>query len=188
MQHLPILDYLKVFLVYCINPTHRDPKINEPQYSNSNLISGFFILFVCYMIVMSSLSSALGLEEMDHAFLDLQEQIPMWGIFLAAVIVAPFIEEAIFRFPIKFFDRGFPIVFWIFTLVFAGLHVANFSVDPSDYWKMPLLVIPQLVLGFYLGFIRMQFSWPYAVGIHMLNNLIPTVMLIIAEVIGIEVM
>lgn len=187
MQHLPLTDYLKVFFNYCLKPVHRNPMIDDPQYSTKNLIGGFFVLFVGYMLLMSMLSGVLGLEDMDHAFADIQDEMAMWQLFLLAVIVAPILEEGIFRFPLKYFTSNFPILFYIFTIVFAGLHVANFT-GSVEYWKMPLLVLPQLILGFYLGFVRMKFSWPHAIGIHMLNNLIPTLMLIASDAMGIDMM
>ena len=185
MTHLPLLDYLKVFMNYCIRPVHRKPLIEEPKYSMKNLIGGFFVLFAGYMILMSLLSPLLGLDDMDHAMVGLMDQIPMWGIFIVAVIVAPIIEELIFRFPLKFFNTSFPVFFFAFTIVFAALHIDKFSGTVAD-WKTPLLIIPQLFLGFYLGFVRMQFSWPHAVGIHMFNNLIPTLMLIASDMMGLE--
>ena len=187
--HLSLIDYLKTFLNYCLRPVHRSPEISQPEYSIKNLIGGFFVLFVFYMIAMSLLSKVLGLEDMDHAMMNLIDEMPMLMLFGVAVIAAPLIEEAIFRFPIKFFKgKSFPIAFWLFAIIFGFVHISNFgALESSDYWKMPLLVMPQLVLGFYLGFVRMQFSWPYAVGIHMLNNCIPMIMLMVATTFDIPI-
>ncbi len=188
-KHIPLLDYLKAFINYCIKPVPREPDIKQPVYSLKNLFGGFAVLFLFYMGVMSLLGKLLKLEEMDHAMLSMIDEMPMWLLFIVAVIVAPIIEEAIFRFPIKFFKRQwFPIAFWLFALIFGFVHISNFGAfDSGDYWKAPLLVFPQLVLGFYLGFVRMQFSWPHSVAIHMLNNLIPMTMLIIATVLDIPI-
>ena len=189
ISHTSFGDYLKDFVNYCIRPVRRVPDINNPAYSSKNLIGGFFVLFLFYMGVMSVLGKLLKLDEMDHAMLSMIDEMPLWGLFIIAVIVAPLIEEAIFRFPIRLFKgKWFPIAFWLFAVIFGFVHISNFGgFDSGDYWKAPLLVFPQLVLGFYLGFVRMQFSWPHAVGIHMLNNLIPMTMLIVATVFDIPI-
>ncbi len=187
-QHLPLIDYLKVFGAYCLRPTHRDPEINAPLYSNQNLIGGFFVLFLMYMLLMAGMSSLLGLDDIPHAMTEMELELTPLMLFFVAVILAPIIEEALFRYPLKWFTRYFAIAFYLFTLGFAALHIFNFTLGAEDYWKMPFLVIPQLILGFYLGFVRMQFSWPHSVMIHALNNLIPTCMLLIAQAMGIEMM
>jgi len=187
-RHLPLIDYLKEFGAYCLRPTHRNPEIKAPVYSTKNLIGGFFVLFLVYMILMAAMSSILGLDDIPHAMNDMEMELTPVMLFLVAVVMAPVIEEALFRYPLKWFTKGFAIAFYLFTLGFAALHIFNFTLEPSDYWKMPFLIIPQLVLGFYLGFVRMQFSWPHAVGIHALNNLIPTVMLLVAQAMGVDMM
>lgn len=55
------------------------------------------MLFVVEMVVANVMFSVIGFEEDSHKLKDLMEQIPMIGIFLLAVVAAPFIEEFIFR-------------------------------------------------------------------------------------------
>jgi len=152
----------------------------------SNLIGGFFVLFVVYLLLMAAMSPLLGLDDIPHAMTDLQDEYGPLGIFFLAVIAAPIIEEFLFRFSLRWFTRGFAIAFFIFSIGFAALHIFNFTLQPSDYWKIPFLIIPQTLLGFYLGFVRMQFSWLHGVLVHMLNNLIPTCLLLASEAMGLE--
>lgn len=52
------------------------------------------------MIPLSGLLGMLGLEEMDHKIEDLYNQ--PWMLAMQAVLLAPIVEEAVFRLPMKY--------------------------------------------------------------------------------------
>jgi len=55
------------------------------------------MLFVVEMVAANVMFSLIGFEEDSHKFKDLMEQVPMYGIFALAVILAPLAEEFMFR-------------------------------------------------------------------------------------------
>lgn len=178
--------YLLLFLQYVKSPVHMEPDFRNPKYSLSLLFSGFFVLFLVQMFALQVMSTVLNLDEIPHAMEDMLAQFPMYVIFILAVVLAPIIEEMLFRFPIVFFRRWFGVAFYAFTLVFAYLHVYNFSLEGSQVWLTPILILPQLILGFYLAFVRMHFSIFHSMAIHCLNNLIPMTLLIVAKAYGVD--
>lgn len=58
-------------------------------------------------------------------------------------------------------------VMLVLTLMFAAAHLSNFS---EFTWFLPALIIPQLLVGMVLAYVRVTRSWWMAVGIHALNN------------------
>lgn len=73
----------------------------------------------------------------------------------------------------KWWNRRFRWVFWVATLAFGLLHVINFRFDEfglAQIVAVPLLTLPQLVLGAAIGFIRARQGFIWAVFLHMLNN------------------
>ena len=66
-------------------------------------------------------------------------------------------------------DRVFPVIFWLTAVLFALLHTTNFG----DGLSGPLLligVLPQLVVGLVLGYVRMRFGLASAILFHGAYN------------------
>lgn len=61
-------------------------------------------------------------------------------------------------------------VFYGATALFALLHLINFSPDPQILLLAPILVLPQLLLGFVLGYIRIRLGMIWAIALHGLYN------------------
>ncbi|MCB1026964.1 MAG: CPBP family intramembrane metalloprotease [Microthrixaceae bacterium] len=55
----------------------------------------------------------------------------------------------------------------VLTLLFAAAHLSNFS---EFTWFLPAFIVPQLLVGMVLAYVRLTRSWWMAVGIHALNN------------------
>ncbi len=73
----------------------------------------------------------------------------------------------------KSVEYRFPFIFYLTALVFGLVHISNFGLDPDRWYLGPLLVLPQLILACYLGYIRVRNNLGYSIYIHALNNAIP---------------
>lgn len=170
----------------------------KPQRVFPYLLAIDFLLMIPLMGIMS----VTGIEDTDHEMMQFLDK-PLF-LFGMAVIAAPILEELIFRFPIgrlwnmptKFFGEGgydtprvnwwssnFKIIFWIFTLLFAAVHFSNFASTVSMYLA-PILVLPQLVLGIMLGYIRVGWGTRYSMLFHGIHNAIPLSMLLLGGEVG----
>ena len=110
-----------------------------------------------------------------------------------AAVVVPFIEELIFRFPLKyernlvfhFFDfltknkaktfwfKYFRLFFYLFTLAFGLMHLTNYgNTNTLFYILAPLIVLPQIIAGITLGYVRLKLGFFWGVLQHGLYNLI----------------
>lgn len=120
------------------------------------------------MIPLSGIIGLAGVEEMDHKIMELLDN-PL-ALAAMAVLLAPIMEEAIFRFPIgRLFNQHFKTVFWLFTIVFAAIHLTNFGASIPIYLA-PLMVLPQFILGLMLGYIRVGWGFWYSVLFHAVHN------------------
>ena len=71
----------------------------------------------------------------------------------------------------RFYSRHFRWVFYFSCFAFALLHVGNFDgLNDWAYLLAPVLVLPQLIMGFILGFIRMKYSFLAGVILHVTVN------------------
>lgn len=120
------------------------------------------------MIPLSGIIGLAGVEEMDHKIIEMLDQ-PLI-LFSMAVVIAPLVEEAFFRLPISLiWNERFKLIFWLFTLIFAAVHLSNFGAE-IPFYLMPLLVLPQFILGIMLGYIRVGWGFWYGVLFHALHN------------------
>ncbi|MGB5316653.1 MAG: CPBP family intramembrane glutamic endopeptidase [Robiginitalea sp.] len=170
MQIQALLDFLK------------KPRYSaDPEAPLSYRLRTLGILLIWALAVSLLLAMLLGvigalgpwnLEE--HAFDTLFEEFSPLAILFLTCIVAPAVEEFIFRGPLWFFrdSRYFPGVFYGFTLAFALVHLSNYP-NRSEIWVLaPLLISPQLNIGLFLGFIRVRFGLSWAIVFHATYNAI----------------
>ncbi|ABW25758.1 hypothetical protein AM1_0712 [Acaryochloris marina MBIC11017] len=62
-------------------------------------------------------------------------------------------------------------MFYGLALAFGLIHVSNFtSLGVQALLLAPLLVLPQIVIGVFLGFIRLQYGFWWAVLTHGFHN------------------
>ena len=60
------------------------------------------------------------------------------------------------------------LLFYGTTLAFGALHITNY--DPSVWQLMVLLVLPQTILGLWLGYVRLRYGFGWAVLGHAFHN------------------
>ena len=145
------------------------------------------IVSLCLGMIIGLLEHFTEIDLGRHALDTLFEEYSPGFIFLAVVILAPLIEELIFRGPMYFFRRSryFGIVFYFFTIAFAFYHISNFEISPLILYLSPLLVSPQLIIGLLLGYIRVRLGLEWAILLHSLYNLLiigPIILLKLADV------
>lgn len=74
----------------------------------------------------------------------------------------------------------FPYIFYLTAGAFALAHIGNYELDPTKWYFTPILVMPQLVLGLALGFVRLKYGLWACILMHALNNFIPMLVLLFA--------
>jgi hypothetical protein len=78
---------------------------------------------------------------------------------------------------VSFWNKNFKYIFYSLSIVFGLVHIGNFKyIDMSQYFMVPVLILPQLILGFILSFTRLYYKKGFliCVFIHCLMNLIST--------------
>ena len=153
---------------------------------------------------------------------DMLSNLPVWLTLFLVVVMAPILEEGIFRLPLRpsvlsisisisivliylfgvfsanlplsfvvgFMLLGFNVylatrslkvvrlqqlytrfprlIFYLSAILFGAIHIGNYD---SRVWAfMPLLVLPQLVLGLFLGFVRVRYGLSWAIFAHAFHN------------------
>ncbi len=137
-----------------------------------NVLGWNFAIGIGLAMLLNGLAILLDIDIGDHKTEDLFEKYSFIIIFFLMVIIAPIIEEFIFRGPLIFFKKNsyFPWVYYFSCLLFGLVHLGNFDNANDLLWLTPMLVAPQIVMGFFLGYLRVKLGLHYAVLMHMGHN------------------
>ncbi len=138
---------------------------------------GYFILISSYF--MPSLGMSFSLESLSATMVARWYYTPLLLIFLFGLffIMNQFERQSEHR----FIQKIFPFLFYLSALVFALVHLSNFQIGPERWVIAPLFVLPQFILGLYLGYVRIRNNIFYSIYIHALNNLIPIILFLAAD-------
>lgn len=155
-------------------------KFEEAQKSEAKrLLSELFyfaIFFIVIRIISNILINSFNIETPQNQK-NVEAMFNTVNIFyiLKSVVLAPIMEEVMFHFlPAQFIKSKIPYIM-ISGLVFAGLHV-NFAMDPKPLLTW-LLYLPGLLYYSYRYYITKDLFVP--ILLHMFNNLIVTIVLLI---------
>jgi len=74
---------------------------------------------------------------------------------------------------LRAYRRWFWLVFHASVLLFAALHLFNFSFANAQWWMLPMLILPQWFTGLVLGWIRVNRGIGAAILLHALFNFGP---------------
>lgn len=132
-----------------------------------SILTGFLLMPLLILI------EHLGLVDMnDHAMEKLMKSMPKYLIFIIGVVMAPLLEELFFRAPLTLFQgkKVFKIMFYVFAILFGLVHITNFTLTQNVLLLTPVLVLPQTILGGYLGFIRVRFGLIWSILLHACYN------------------
>lgn len=74
--------------------------------------------------------------------------------------------------------RLFPWVVHLAALVFAGMHLANFTLNQTALWLTPLLVLPQWLTGLVLAWMRVRRGIACSILMHSMFNAGPVLLVV----------
>lgn len=158
------------------NPIYRqDP--NTDKAHKKNVFIRLLKLNVVFSLVTGIFAAllvfGLGIDLGQHAAQKAFKEFSLFKLLILGVILAPFIEEFIFRAPLVLFKnpRYFKYAYYISFLLFGFVHIFNFEKIPS-VWIIPFLVLPQIISGIFLGFIRVKLALKWSIMLHAAHNFV----------------
>ncbi|TKC00902.1 CPBP family glutamic-type intramembrane protease [Pedobacter cryophilus] len=108
--------------------------------------------------------------------------VPHQSLITAAIFITicsiPFYFKTNKSIRFEFIKSTFKYHFYLTAVVFGLVHVTNYT-QPFQYgWSIVLLVLPQLFIGFIIGYVRMRFGLKNAIIFHAAYNFIPALSLL----------
>jgi hypothetical protein len=105
--------------------------------------------------------------------------IPLTIAISLIIIALPYIPGFINRIEYNVnsrIRRFYPVVFYLVALTFGFLHITNLNnLTTAHYFVSPVIVLYQILIGLFLGFVRVKYNWGiiYSILIHAGFNSIP---------------
>ncbi len=81
-------------------------------------------------------------------------------------------KELFNKYIIKIWDRKFIWVFYISAATFGMLHISNYSPRLITFLLMPILVLPQFIVGLFCGYIRIRLGFMWGYVFHASHNFV----------------
>ncbi|MBN1373734.1 CPBP family intramembrane metalloprotease [Candidatus Dojkabacteria bacterium] len=75
----------------------------------------------------------------------------------------------------KFYSRFYGVLLYSSILLFGLVHLTNFDNLSSVWYLAPIIILPQLVVGIALSYIRVRQGFLWGVLFHSLHNLVSTI-------------
>lgn len=157
------------------NPVLGKDKNTKFSYRLKKFFSVFVISLVTsffFTILISVLEESGFISTDKHSVESLFKKLTALRFFVFAVVIAPLVEETIFRAPLTLFKnkKGFKIAFYAFAIAFGFIHITNYEITKNILLYSPLLIAPQIFAGFYFGFIRVKFGLVWSIALHAAYN------------------
>ncbi|MBC8153210.1 MAG: CPBP family intramembrane metalloprotease [Bacteroidetes bacterium] len=74
----------------------------------------------------------------------------------------------------RVWQAHFRLIFYVVAIGFGLVHLSNYQeLTGWHYLMAPLLTLPQLFAGFYLGYVRMTYGMWYGIALHAIWNVLP---------------
>lgn len=103
-------------------------------------------------------------------------------LFVLLFILTYFLSVKYKTYLLSFWNKNFKYIFYAFSLSFGLAHISNYEfIAASQYFIAPILIFPQLVMGFISSFTRMLYKNGFLICIlfHcLLNSITVSVFLI----------
>lgn len=182
---------LKIVWQFLQNPVYEEDENTDFKYRMAivlRLIAIALVISIVLSLTIGVLETVFSLDFGKHAIQDAFEKFSPWFLLFAAVILAPLIEEFIFRGPMVLFkDKPyFKHIFYALTLIFGFYHITNFETNLTILLLSPLLVAPQISVGALLGFVRVKFGLLWAMALHAIYNLLLIGPMVVLQLLGIS--
>ncbi|WP_405605604.1 CPBP family intramembrane glutamic endopeptidase [Polaribacter sp. Asnod1-A03] len=139
----------------------------------------FFHLLIISILTSIVLTPIYGfLEELQlvdfdtHKLEEMFKDMSILQTILITVIVGPIIEELLFRAPMTLLKKPilFKLSFYLFSIIFGFIHITNYQITKNVLLLSPILILPQLLVGFYFGYIRIKFGLIWSIFLHGAYN------------------
>jgi len=134
------------------------------KISKQNIFIAMIAAYSLFYLSHKSLTTIITLRELFR-----------FSVFVTVSFAVVFSLKE--QFLSRLLNKYFGVYFYSLTVVFGLLHVANFlSLVPENLiFIAPLFALHQVIVGFFLGYLRIKNGLIWCILLHFMFNLLPTI-------------
>ncbi len=72
----------------------------------------------------------------------------------------------------EIWKHNFSKIFYLTTLLFGFIHIINHKLSLTNLIFAPIIVAPQIILGFNAGYLRVKYGFKWGLWLHIVHNLV----------------
>lgn len=128
-------------------------------------------LNVCGGLILWQIVVLFEKLEFYPNLIEIQTRFGLVYHIVSAVIIAPPIEEFIFRYPIRFIKNPKWYII-ISSVIFGLIHITGYEYSNEHLPYIALITSPQILAGFIFAYTRLKLGFWYGVIVHSMSNLV----------------
>ncbi len=95
-----------------------------------------------------------------------------YNLFIAAILGFIVFNILNISFIKKILIKNYKLIYWCSCVGFGLIHLSNFApINLNIIWAYPFFILPQLIFGFVLAYVRIKNGFFWALLLHCLINL-----------------
>lgn len=75
----------------------------------------------------------------------------------------------------SFYKKNPFLIIYTYSLVFAMMHIGNYVIDSNFLLTYVWVILPVFISALLYSFARLKYGFFYSLSLHVINNLIPTI-------------
>lgn len=133
------------------------------------LISRLYLDLKKINLQITMISILLLILKFNDFNLDLTSFLYLIVIGVLFSILSLIKQKKINNFGLKYYGY----IFYLSSISFSLLHISNFTsvLNHNFLWLLPLLILPQLIMGVFFGYIRIKLGFFWGFLLHICMNL-----------------
>ncbi|CAM4282090.1 type II CAAX prenyl endopeptidase Rce1 family protein [Gillisia hiemivivida] len=160
---------LMIFLTIIISGIEEMGLIDTGSHKIIKLIQelpiwGFMFLIVIIVPIIE--------EIIFRLYLRFKDNLPIQFLILLASITGNKNKERTQNFLLNKWKKFYKGIFYSSALVFAFVHITNYEYSRTLMFFIPLLLMPQFIVGLLIGYLRLRYGLKWGIYLHSLHNLI----------------
>lgn len=120
------------------------------------------------IILFPSLSIYLISKSLGFSFFESSAFALVVALFTSALLLKKQFVDSLKLLHEKYFSQ----IFYFLTLYFAFFHIKGYYVETSNFYLLPILILPHFISGLIYGYIRIKYLVWGSIVMHILHNLI----------------
>ncbi len=139
----------------------------------SHDMTNFLQSYSAWLVLFAGVLIVPFIEEVIfRLYLRLRHNFPLRILVFVASILGKKNKETFQLLIEKNWEKYYKGIFFFSAILFAAVHITNFEYSKMLLILSPIIVMPQFILGLFIGYLRVKYGFIWGFYLHALHNFI----------------